>query len=124
VLSGSTLPVTLGFLWRRLKRDRKADAETRKLNVETDGLIVTRLYAEIERLDRDLGEIRNELVTVRNAAIDEKNPTRNREQAAAVRSVVAAQVASLSWKRLSYQDGPEDMLAQLNAIDRKTGGGQ
>lgn len=60
-LSGSALPYALGFLWRRLRKDPKAEAEARKLNAEADGMIVTRLYAEIERLDRELADLRNQM---------------------------------------------------------------
>lgn len=65
VLAGSTLPVTMGFLWRRLRRDRKADAETRKLNVQADDMIVARLYAEIDRLDHDVSDLRKQLAEER-----------------------------------------------------------
>jgi SMC interacting uncharacterized protein involved in chromosome segregation len=36
----------------------KIRAEARKINVQTDDLIILRLNAEIERLDRDMAELR------------------------------------------------------------------
>lgn len=72
LLSGSALPFAASFLWRRLRRDPRNEAEARKLNAEADGFIVSRLYAEIERLDREMKDVRSELADVKVAAHDEK----------------------------------------------------
>lgn len=59
-----------GLLWigRRLMRDPKGQAETRKLNIEADGMIVDRLYAEIERLDREMTELRGQFSEAKETA--------------------------------------------------------
>jgi hypothetical protein len=64
----------LQWLWRRVARDpkvaaetRKIDVEARKLDVEADNLVITQLYAHIERLDREIGALRKQLSDERTA---------------------------------------------------------
>lgn len=117
LLSGSVLPFVFGFLWRRLKRDLKAEAEARKLHAEADGFIADRLYAEIERLDRDLGELRSELATVRRAAESEKNHLEKENKGLRLEvSSLRRRVAQLE-EIIKTRTTPEDMRAQLARID-------
>lgn len=119
-LSGSALPWLAAFVRRRLFTDPKAEAEARKLNTEADGLIVTRLYAEIERLDRDLSDLRTELLMVKRSAEDEKThlETENKRLRMEVSSL-RTRVGQLE-EIIKTRTTPEDMLAQLAEIDRKT----
>lgn len=77
LVSGSALP----WLFRYVKRiatgesiaqGELLEAEARKTNVEANGLLADRLWAEIERLDRELMAVRTELATVKMAAASEK----------------------------------------------------
>lgn len=70
-LSGSLLPWVFSSLWRRIRRDPKAEAEARNLNVQADGKIITRLYAEIDRLDREVSELRDQLATERRECAEQ-----------------------------------------------------
>lgn len=119
-LSGSSLPWLAGIVRRRLLSDPKAQAEARKLNTETDGMIVTRLYAEIERIDRELNAVRSELETVKASAHDEKTQleTENKRLRFEV-SALRRRVGQLE-EIIKTKTTPEDMRAQLAEIDRKT----
>ncbi len=120
-LSGSSLPWLAGTAKRRLFRDAKSEAEARKLNVQADGDIAQRLWAEIERLDLDLKEVRTELATVKTTAADEKTQLekenhRLRLEVGALRRRVGQLEEIIKTKTT-----PEDMRAQLARIDEKTG---
>lgn len=65
----------------------KLKAEARKLNTESDGMVVTRLYAEIDRLDRELGSVRTELASVKSASAERE--TELEKENKALRSKVA-----------------------------------
>lgn len=98
----------------------KIRAEAHKTNVQSDDLMVTRLWAEIERLDLDLREVRQELANVKSAAADEKtlletDNKRLRYQVDSLRKRVAQLEEIIKTKTT-----PEDMRAQLAEIDRKT----
>jgi regulator of replication initiation timing len=110
----------LQWLWRRVARNPKQEAEARKLNAEADDLLAVRLWAEIERLDRDLKEVRSELETVKAAAADEKTAleTENKRLRLEV-SFLRKRVEQLE-EIIKTKTTPADMLAQLAEIDRRT----
>lgn len=60
-LSGTAAPSIIGFIWRRITRNPEAEAKARKLNVEADGMVITRLEAELERLARKVDDLSRQL---------------------------------------------------------------
>lgn len=120
LLSGSILPIVIRSLWQRLRRDPKAEAETRKLNAEAEDKIEARLWREIKRLDAELADVRTELATVKRAAADEKTELeRENRQLRLEVSALRRRVGQLE-EIIKTTTTPEDMRAQLAEIDRKT----
>lgn len=119
-ISSPMLLWLIGFLWRRLRRDLKAEAEARKLNAEASRTEWATLYDEIKRLDSELADVRMELASVKREAADEKTELEreNRRLRAEVSSL-RTRVGQLE-EIIKTKTTPEDMRAQLAEISRRT----
>lgn len=98
----------------------KIRAEARRANAQAGQIVWQTLDGEIRRLDRELAEVRSQLDGVKREAADEKAQLEreNKELKAQVSSL-RRRVAQLE-EIIKTKTTPEDMRAQLAAIDRKT----
>jgi septal ring factor EnvC (AmiA/AmiB activator) len=123
LLSGSVMPFVVAFLWRRLRRDAKSDAEARDINARASRTEWQTLRDEINRVDRELAEVRAELAKVKVAAADEK-ATLERENKALRTKVqrLTLRVQGLE-DILKVKPLPPEMQAMLDKLDEETGRG-
>lgn len=116
VLSVPAVWSAFRFLWKRLGRDPKAEAEARKINAEADDSIVNRLYREIERLDKEMNAVRVELAAVKEAADDEKRVL-ERDNKSLRREVSSLRSRIGQLEEIIYEcTTPEDMRAALDKL--------
>lgn len=123
LLSGSALPFAASFLWRRLRRDPRNEAEARKLNAEASHVEWQTLRDEIDRLTatvRIQGRCIAELEAKAEARI-------GREEALAHENkLLRAEVGRLRNRVKELEDvlklraTPKDMRRQLEKIDRNS----
>lgn len=101
----------------------KIRAETRKLNAETDGAIISRLAAEIKRLDSELNEVREQFAKFRTLAAERENDLEreNKRLRGEVRRLTK-RVDGLESILKLHPVTPE-MQALIDELDRKTAEG-
>jgi regulator of replication initiation timing len=123
LLSGSFLPSACGWIWRRLRRDPKGEAEARKLNAEASRTEWQTLRDEIDRLTatvRTQGKCIAELQQqAQERAGREQHLEQENKRLRLEVSSLRKRVAELE-EILKTKTTPEDMRAQLDEIDRKT----
>jgi predicted nucleic acid-binding Zn-ribbon protein len=113
----------LQWAWRRVRRDPKTAAETRKLNADASRTEWQTLSDEIKRLDRDLAEVRTELAAVKETAADEKAALERENKA------LRTKVQRLTLRVQGLEDIlkvkplPPEMQAMLDKLDEETGRG-
>ena len=102
----------------------KVTAEARKLNVESDAMIVTRLYAEIERLDGEVRALRKQFSDATHAAA--KREAELERENGSLRSLVRKLECRIKKMEDIFRVGPISpaMQEMLDELDRKTGGGK
>jgi predicted nucleic acid-binding Zn-ribbon protein len=101
------------WVWRKLTRDPKGDAQTRERNARASLTEWQTLHGEIQRLDHELGEVRSELEAVKQSAENEKDALEreNRTLRGKVESL-RKRVGQLE-EILKTKTTPEDMRALL-----------
>lgn len=119
-LASPLLGSVIFFLWRRLRRDPKTEAEARKLNAEAERIDWQTLRDEIDRQNLQIRSLREEIHAMRN-----KMASREAELEAENKRL-RAEVARLTTRVQGLENifkvpsTPEDMKRMLAELDRKT----
>lgn len=130
LLSGSLLQVVFSFLWRRLRRDPKSEAEARKINAEASHVEWGTLRDEIDRLTAAMkkaeasliaqGKQIKELEAAADKRVDrEAELERENKQLRTEVGRLRLRVEELE-EILKLPTTPDDMKAQLDELHRKT----